>query len=203
MCGGECGPIGKFKQTIIGNTHGGQKILKKLSSGGGVATNGGEQHSFRTTVLVVKWVGHHWENQNKPSLATHKGDEISEKRLSLGGLGRRRFGLSNTLFVLLCSGLNGWDTIGTPKQTIISNTHGGTKVPKQIIGRVGLATNGVEQHAFRTTVLGFEWVGHHWENQNKPLLATHKGDEISEKRLSLGGLGRRRFGLSNTLFVVL
>ena len=45
-----------------------------------------------------------------------------------------------------------------------------------------MATIGVEQHTFRTTVFGFEWVGHHWENQNKPLLATHKGDEMSEKK---------------------
>ena len=42
-----------------------------------------------------------------------------------------------------------------------------------IIGRVGVATIGVEQHTFRTTVFGFEWVRRHWKtkpNHNWPHL---------------------------------
>jgi hypothetical protein len=124
-------------------------------------------------------------NQNKPSLAKHMGNQIYQKTV-IGGLGRRRLGLSNTLFVLLCSGLNVWDTIGKQRTTIIGNIHGEPNFRKKNYHwGVGAATIGVERHTFRTTVFGFEWVGHHWKTKNNHHWQ-HAWRTQFPKRLSLG-----------------
>ena len=131
----------------------------------------------------------------------------------------------------------------------------GFRFPKRTtIGRVGVATIGVEQHTFRTTVFGFAWVRHHWKTRTNhhwqhtwrtkfPKIKIHWEVGLATigveqhtfrttvfvcvwvgvtpfgfsknhhwgrpwgtkfpKKLSLGGLGWRWLGLSNTLFVLL
>ena len=105
---------------------------------------------------------------------------------------------------LNCTGVCGW--VGHHWETRTSrhwqHTWGDQVSKKTIIGRVGAATMGVEQHTFRTTVFGFEWVGTIGK-QEQPSLATHMGGTKFPKKLSLGGLGWRRLGLSNTPFALL
>jgi hypothetical protein len=72
---------------------------------------------------------HHWQHT--------WGTKFPKNKIHWG-VGWRRLGLSNTLFVLLCSGLNGCGTIGKPEQTIIGNTHGEPNFRKlKLIGGLG------------------------------------------------------------------
>jgi hypothetical protein len=65
-----------------------------------------------------------------------------------------------------------------------------------------LATIGVEQHTFRTTVMGCAGGCDPLGFQKKPSLGTCMATKISKKTI-IGRLGWRRLGLSNTLFALL
>jgi hypothetical protein len=99
-------------------------------------------------------IGTPLENQNKPSLGTHMGDEISQKSCHWG-VGLVMVGVEQHTFrttVMGCVG--GCDPICIFKKTIIGDTHWPRNFKKSYHWRVGLATLGIEQHTFRTTVMG-------------------------------------------------
>jgi hypothetical protein len=102
-----------------------------------VAMIGVEQHTFRTTVFGFEWARHQWKTQTNHHWQHTWGTEFPKIKLHWG-VGWRRLGLSNTLFVLLCSGLNGCGTIGKPQKTIIGNTYGEPNFRKlKLIGGLG------------------------------------------------------------------
>ena len=111
------------KKTIIGEV--------------GVATIGVEQHTFRTTVFGFEWARHHWKTQTNHHWQHTWGTKFPKNKINWG-VGWGRVGLSNTLFVLLCSGVSGSDTILKPEQTSIGNTNAGPNVREvKLIGVSG------------------------------------------------------------------
>ena len=127
-----------FRKTIIGRVW--------------VAMIGVEQHTFRTTVFGFEWARHQWKTQTNHHWQHTWGTEFPKIKLHWG-VGWRRLGLSNTLFVLLCSGLNGCGTIGNfKKKQSLGTPIGDQMSEKNYHWEVGVATIGVEQHTFRTTV---------------------------------------------------
>ena len=63
-----------------------------------------------------------------------------------------------------------------------------------IIGRVGVATIGVEQHTFRTTVFGFEWVRHHWKTKKTTIIGNTHGEPNFRKIKLIGDWGGDDWG---------
>jgi hypothetical protein len=201
MCSGLNGwdTIGEPEQTIIGKTHGEPNLPKNCNWGLGAATIGVEQHTFRTIVFGFECVGHHWKTKNNHHWQHTWRTQFPKKKTIIGGLGRRRLGLSDTLFVLLCSGLNGWDTIGKQRTTIIGNMHGEPNFRKDYHWGLGWRRLGLSNTLFVLLCSGLngrDTIG----GPKQTIIGNTHGETNFRKKTIIGGWVWRRLGLSNTCF---
>ena len=142
-----------------------------------------------------------FENQKKTIIwDTHWQSKFPGKLLL--GVGVATVGVKQHTFrttVMGCVG--GCDPIGNSGGAPLQNQENhhwhhtwGTKFPRKvIIGRVWVATIGVEQHTFRTTVPGLNGrvtIG----KPKKPSLASCMGNQIFEKSNHGAGLGGNDWG---------
>ena len=130
------------------------------------------------------------------------GCQISEKKTIIGRVGLATIGVEQHTFRTTVLGFEWvWHPIGKPRANHHWQHTWGTKFPKKtIIGRVGVATIGVEQHTFRDTVFGFEWVGHHWGTKTNHHWQHTWGTKFPQK-LSLRGVGKATIGVEQHMFL--
>ena len=111
-------------------------------------------------------------------------------------LGCLRFGLSNTLLELLYSGVCGCGTIGKPERKHHWEHAWRTNFEKLVIGEIGVATIGVEQHTFGASVLGCVCRCGTIGKPNDPIIGNTHVNKFP-KHIIIGGFGWRRLVASN------
>jgi hypothetical protein len=124
-----------------------------------VATIGVEQRTFRTTGMGCVGECEPIGISKKTVIGNMHGYGNFEKNyhwaVGLATIGVEQHTSRTT--VMGCAG--GSDPLEFQKKTIIGNMHGDGNFQKNYHWAVGLATIGVEQHTFRTTVFVCVWVG--------------------------------------------